>query len=91
MNKTELIDEVARRTGLSRAQAAQTVAAALGAMTEALCREEKVQLMGFGTFETRHRPAHRRHNPKTGEPVDISAARAVSFKAGSALRDALKE
>ncbi len=86
MNKKELIDAVAAKAGLPRTQAARAVDAALAAMTEALKKDEKVQLMGFGTFEPKVRPARMGRNPRTGEPTEIAESWRVAFKPGSLLR-----
>ena len=86
MNKKELIDAVAEKAGMPRTQAARAVDAAIAAMTEALQRDEKVQLMGFGAFEAKVRPARKGRNPRTGETLDIPVSRSIGFKAGSALR-----
>ena len=86
MNKKELVNAVAEKTGLPRTQAAHAVDATLSALTDALNNGEKVQLMGFGTFETKVRPARQGRNPRTGETLDIPASRSVGFKAGSLLR-----
>ena len=91
MNKKELIDAVAAKAGLPRTQASRAVDAALAAVTEALQAGEKVQLIGFGAFEPKVRPAHTGRNPRTGEPMDIAASRSVAFKAGSALRGAAEK
>ena len=86
MNKKELIDAVAAKAGMPRTQAAHAVDAALAAITEALNNDEKVQLLGFGSFEPKVRPARTGRNPRTGEALEIPASRSVGFKAGSALR-----
>ena len=86
MNKKELIDAVAAKAGLPRTQAAHAVDATLAVLTEALNSGEKVQLIGFGTFEEKVRPARKGRNPRTGEELDIPASRSVGFKPGSLLR-----
>ena len=63
--------------------------AALETITETLKTGEKVQLVGFGVFETRVRPAHKGHNPMTGEEIEIAASKSPAFKAGKALKEAL--
>lgn len=85
MNKKELIEAVAEKAGMSRAQAARAVDATLASVAEALSKDEKVQLLGFGTFEKKVRPARGR-NPRTGETLEIAESKNVGFKAGSALR-----
>ena len=91
MNKKELIDAVAAKAGMPRTQAARAVDAALTAVTEALQNGEKVQLMGFGSFEPKVRPARQGRNPRTGEAMEIAASRSVGFKAGSLLRGAAEK
>ena len=90
MNKTQLIDVVANKTGLKKKDADAAVAAVLEAIEDALKSGEKVQLIGFGTFEVKERAARTGHNPKTGEAIEIAAAKVPSFKAGAALKDAVK-
>ena len=90
MNKTELIAAVAEKTELSKKDAEAAVAAAIDAITEALAREEKVQLVGFGAFEVKERAARTGRNPrKPEETLDIPASKAPVFKAGKALKDAV--
>ena len=90
MNKTQLIEVVAAKTGLKKKEADAAVAAVFGAIEEALAAGEKVQLIGFGTFEVKERAARTGHNPKTGEAIEIAAAKLPSFKAGAALKNAVK-
>ena len=89
MNKTELIAAVAEKSGLTRKDSEKAVLAALETITETLKTGEKVQLVGFGVFETRVRPAHKGHNPMTGEEIQIAESKAATFKAGKALKEAL--
>ena len=89
MNKTELIAAVAEKSGLSRKDAEKAVTATLASITDALKAGEKVQLVGFGAFETRVRPAHKGHNPMTGAEIEIAESKAATFKAGKALKEAL--
>lgn len=89
MNKTELIAAVAEKSGLSRKDAEKAITAALATITDSLKQGEKVQLVGFGVFETRVRPAHKGHNPMTGAEIEIAASKAPAFKAGKALKEAL--
>ncbi len=89
MNKNDLIDAVAERTGLAKSDAARAVEAVLGAITETLKKGDAVTLSGFGSFATKVRAARTGRNPRTGEPVAIPASRAPAFKAGKALKDAL--
>ena len=90
MNKTELIAAVAEKAGLSKKDADAAVAAVFDAMTAELKKGEKVQLIGFGTFEVRERAAKQGRNPKTGEAMTIAASKGPAFKAGKALKDAVK-
>ena len=89
MNKTELINAVADKTQLSKKDAEAAITATVEAIAEALTREEKVQLVGFGSFEGKTRAARVGRNPKTGEEIPISEARLPVFKAGKALKDAV--
>ncbi len=90
MNKTELINAVAAKAEISKKDADKAVAAVLASIEEALVAGEKVQLIGFGTFEVKERAARTGHNPKTGEAIEIAAAKLPSFKAGAALKNAVK-
>ena len=89
MNKAELVAAVAERTELSKKDAEKAVAAVLDGITEALKAGDKVALVGFGTFETRERPARKGRNPRTKEEITIPATTAPAFKAGKALKDAV--
>ena len=89
MNKTELIAAVAEKASLSKKDAEAAVTAAVEAITEALIQQEKVQLVGFGSFEVKARAARVARNPKTGEAVQIPASKAPVFKPGKALKDAV--
>ena len=91
MNKTELINAVAENAGLSKKAAEAAVNAALNAITESLKAEEKVQLVGFGSFEVKHRAERTGLNPQTKQPVTIAASKVPAFKAGKALKDAVAE
>ena len=86
MNKTELVAAVAAKTELSKKNAEKAVAALLDTVAETLANGEKVQLVGFGTFETREREARTAKNPRTGETVNVAASRIPAFKAGQALK-----
>ena len=90
MNKTELINAVAEKAGLSKKNAEAAVNATLAAITESLKAEEKVQLVGFGSFEVKHRAERTGLNPRTGDSVTIAASKVPAFKAGTALKDAVK-
>lgn len=89
MNKTELIAEVAKKTGMSKKDSEQAVAATIDSITEALKAGDKVALVGFGTFETKHREARMGRNPATKEPMEIKASTVPVFKAGKALKDSV--
>ncbi|MCR4792355.1 MAG: HU family DNA-binding protein [Lachnospiraceae bacterium] len=89
MNKTELIDAMAKETGLSKAQTEKALKAFTGAVAKELKKKGKVQLVGFGTFETSKRKARKGKNPQTGEAIKIPAATVPKFKAGKALKDAV--
>ena len=91
MNKKELVAEVAAKTELSKKQAEAAVDSMLDAVTDALKKDEKVQLVGFGTFEVSERAARDGRNPRTGETIEIAAVKAPKFKAGKALKDAINE
>lgn len=91
MNKTELIAAVAEKTDLSKKDADAAVSAVLGAITDALKAGEKIQLVGFGTFEVRNRAAKQGRNPRTGETMTVPASKVPAFKAGKALKDAVAE
>jgi len=91
MNKTELIAAVAEKTDLSKKDADAAVSAGLGAITDALKAGDKIQLVGFGTFEVRNRAAKQGRNPRTGETMTVPASKVPAFKAGKALKDAVAE
>lgn len=91
MNKTELIAEVANKAGLSRKDAEKALGAVVETITEAVVKGDKVQLVGFGSFETMQREARTGRNPKTKETIEIPATRVPVFKAGKALKDAVAE
>lgn len=91
MNKTQLIDVVATKTGLKKAQAEAAVNAMNEAIAEALAAGDKVQLIGFGTYEVKERAARDGRNPKTGEVIKIAASKAPAFTAGKALKDAVNK
>ncbi len=86
MNKTELINAVAAETQLSKKDSEKAVSAVIDVITEQLAKGEKVVLVGFGTFEVRHRAARKGRNPSTKEEIMIPAAKAPAFKAGKGLK-----
>ena len=87
MNKTDLVDVVAQATGLTKKDSETAINATLEAVVDALVNEEKVVLVGFGTFETKRRSARKGRNPSTKEVIDIPASKAPTFKAGKGLKD----
>ena len=89
MNKTELIAAVAQKTELSKKDAEKAVAAVIGSIEDALKADDKVQLIGFGTFEVRQRAEKQGRNPRTGETMTFPATKVPAFKAGKALKDSL--
>nr|WP_258170093.1 HU family DNA-binding protein [Burkholderia multivorans] len=89
MNKSQLIDAVAKNAELTKAQAAQSVDAVLGAIQLGLQEDGDVALSGFGTFGVSVRQARTGRNPATGESIQIAASKAVKFKPGKALKDAV--
>lgn len=90
MNKTELIAAVANKTGASKKDAEKAVSAVLDTIVEELKQGNKVQLVGFGTFEARERAARKGINPLTKQEIDIPATTVPGFKAGKAFKDAIK-
>ena len=89
MNKTELITAIADKTGLSKKDAEKALKAFTETVTAELTAGEKVQIVGFGTFEVSERAAREGRNPHTGETLSIAASKAPRFKAGKALKDAI--
>ena len=89
MKKVELVEAVAEAAGLTKTDAAKAVDATFEAITKALKKGEKVPVVGFGTFGVSKRAARDGRNPRTGETVHIAARNAVTFKAGSALKDSV--
>ena len=90
MNKSELIDAVAAAADLSKVDSARAVDGVIAAITQQLKSEEAVTLVGFGTFLVRQREARAGRNPRTGETIQIKASKVPAFKAGKALKDAVK-
>lgn len=89
MNKKEMVAAVAEKTGMKKKDAVMAVEAFTEVVKEALVAGDKVQLVGFGTFEAVDRAAREGRNPKTGEPLRIEASKAPKFKAGKAFKDAV--
>ncbi|MDD6620400.1 MAG: HU family DNA-binding protein [Eubacteriales bacterium] len=90
MNKTELAAAVAAKTGLSKKDSEAAVSAVLDSVKDALAEGDKVSLIGFGTFSVKVRAARTGLNPRTKETIEIPAAKVPAFKAGAALKDAVK-
>lgn len=90
MNKTELIAAVADKADLSKADASRAIDSLFEVISKALKKKDKVSVVGFGTFMVRERAARTGRNPKTGAPLKIKASKTPSFKAGKALKDAIK-
>ncbi|MCQ2405924.1 MAG: HU family DNA-binding protein [Oscillospiraceae bacterium] len=86
MNKTDLINAIAEKAGLSKKDSAAALNAFIEAVSTSLEAGDKVQLVGFGTFDVKERAARTGHNPRTGAAVEIAAARIPGFKAGAALK-----
>lgn len=89
MNKTELINAIAERSGLTKKDAEKALGATIDAITAALAAGDKIQLTGFGSFEVKERAARVGRNPRTGEATEIAASRVPAFKAGKALKDSV--
>ncbi len=89
MNKAELISKVAEKAELSKKDADKAVSALIESVQEALKAGEKVQLVGFGSFEVRERAARKGKNPRSGEEITIPASKSPVFKAGKAFKDSI--
>ena len=89
MNKTELIAAVAEKASISKKDADSAVNAVIDTIVEALAAEEKVQIVGFGTFEIRSRSARQGRDPRTNNPITIPASKSPAFKAGRGFKDAV--
>lgn len=89
MNKSEMIDAVSAKAGLTKADTDRAFKAFVDVITEAMAKGDQVSLVGFGTFLVRERQARSGRNPRTGETISIDAAKIPSFKAGKALKDAV--
>ena len=87
MNKTELIASVAQKSDLKKKDAEKAVKAVFESISESLTRDDKVQIIGFGTFEVRQRKAREGRNPRNNEPIRIDASKTPAFKAGKQLKD----
>lgn len=91
MNKSELISAIGTKTGFSKKDAEKALNATVEAITEAMSADDKVQIVGFGSFEVRSRPERMARNPRTGEEIKIDACKAPVFKAGKALKDSVNK
>jgi DNA-binding protein HU-beta len=89
MNKSDLIDAIADKAGMSKADAGRALDATIKAVAGALKKGKSVSLVGFGTFTVRKRAARTGRNPRTGESIKIKASKIPAFKAGKALKDAV--
>ncbi len=90
MNKSQLIDAIADKANLTKADAARALDAFIDTVTEALHQGDNVTLIGFGTFTVKERQERQGRNPRTGEPMTIKAAKIPAFKAGKTLKDAVQ-
>ena len=91
MNKADLVAKVAEKAGLTKKDAEKAINAMVASIQEALVKKDKVQLIGFGTFEVKERAARAGRNPQTGEAIKIAASKAPVFKVGKALKDAVNK
>ena len=91
MNKAELTAAIVKKTGFTKKDAEKALGAVVDSITEALASGEKVQIVGFGSYEVRERPARVARHPRTGEQIKIEASKAPVFKAGKALKDSVNE
>lgn len=91
MKKVELVESVVEATGFTKSDATKAIDAVFSAITNALVNGDKVPLVGFGTFAVSERAAREGRNPRTGETVQIAARNAVTFKPGTALKDAVNK
>lgn len=89
MNKAELVGSVAEKAEVTKKDAERVITAVFDVVEEVLAKGEKVQLVGFGTFEVRDRAARTGRNPQTGEEIEIAATRVPAFRAGKSLRDSI--
>ncbi|MDN6162310.1 MAG: HU family DNA-binding protein [Atopostipes sp.] len=89
-NKSDLVDGIASKTGMTKKDSAAAVEAFLEVVQETLVEGDRVQLIGFGSFEVRDRAARKGRNPQTGEELQIPATKVPAFKAGKGLKDAVK-
>jgi DNA-binding protein HU-beta len=90
VNKSELVEQIAQRSGLSKDQAGEALGATIAAIEEGLAAGEEIAITGFGKFSVAHRNAREGVNPATGERIQIAATKAPRFSAGAKLKDAVK-
>jgi DNA-binding protein HU-beta len=90
VNKSELVEQIAQRSGLSKDQAGEALGATIAAIEEGLAAGEEIAITGFGKFSVAHRNARQGVNPATGERIEIAATKAPRFSAGAKLKDAVK-
>ena len=90
VNKSELVEQIAQRSGLSKDQAGEALGATIAAIEAGLAAGEEIAITGFGKFSVAHREARQGTNPATGEPMHIAASKAPRFSAGARLKDAVK-
>lgn len=91
MNKTELIAAVANEAEITKKDAEKAVKAVFSVISDSLTKGDKVQIIGFGTFEVRQRKAREGRNPRNNEPIQIEASKTPAFKAGKQLKDAVNQ
>lgn len=89
MNKADLVASIAKKSGLTKKASEEALEAIIYSVKQALTKEEKIQLIGFGTFEVRERAARKGRNPQTGKEISIPAAKVPAFRAGKGLKDAV--
>jgi DNA-binding protein HU-beta len=90
VNKSELVEQIAQRSGLSKDQAGEALGATISAIEESLAAGEEIAITGFGKFSVAHRNARQGVNPSTGERIQIAASKAPRFSPGAKLKDAVK-
>lgn len=90
MNKQDLINAIAKETGLTKRDSTAALDATINTIVKALSKDEDVQLIGFGKFEVRNRAARKGRNPQTGEAIQIPATKVPAFRAGKALKEVVK-
>ncbi len=91
MNKTELVDEISKETGLTKKDSEAALKSFIGVVSKELSKGDDVQIIGFGTFSVGERAARSGRNPKTGETIKIAASKSPKFKPGKALKDAVNK